>query len=126
MSMTKKKEPHKKTILICDNDQKITAPIKKELEKKGYAVMTAADTNQCLEKQEKGKIDLVLIDVMMPGRPVREIVAKMKETKVAYLTMVKISESERAEILRHNNIVDFIPKQIDINELVKRVQKITG
>ena len=62
----------------------------------------------------------------MPGTPVREIIPKIKNTRIAFLSVVKTSEAEKEDLLKSKNIVDFIQKPFDINELLSRVKKIVG
>jgi len=55
------------TILICDDDKDIRRALKIYLSGEGYRTLEAADGKQCLELLEKEAVDLVLMDVMMPG-----------------------------------------------------------
>ena len=66
------------------------------------------------------------MDIMMPGTPVREVIKKIKSTKIAYLSVVRTSEAEKEELVGQKNIVDFIQKPFDIKDLIKRVKKIVG
>ncbi len=63
---------------------------------------------------------------MMPGTPVREVVPKIKGIKIAYLSVVRTSEAEKEDLMKSKNIVDFIQKPFDINDLLKRVRKLVG
>lgn len=54
-------------ILAVDDEQEILQLIKRYLELEGYQVDTASDGLDGLTLFEKGKYDLVLADVMMPG-----------------------------------------------------------
>jgi len=65
-----------------------------------------------------------LLDIMMPGTPVREIVPQMKGARIAYLSVVRTSEAEKEDLMASKNVVDFIQKPFDIDELVKRVKKL--
>ena len=116
----------KKIILVVDDEADIRSSVKTILEKEGYEVITAVNGDDCLKKLEKGKPDLILLDIMMPGTPVREIVKKIKDVKISYLSVVRTSEAEKEKLLGQNNIVDFIQKPFDIKDLVKRVKKIVG
>ena len=115
--------PMGKKILIVDDDDEIRATIKLILEKNGYSVATAVNGTDCLKKLDTEKPDLILLDIMMPGAPTREIVNKIKNTKIAYLTAVRVSEAERESLLTNKNIVDFIQKPFDLNDLLKRIKK---
>ena len=71
-----------KKIMVVDDEADIRSSVKTILEKEGYEVITAVNGDDCLKKLEKGKPDLILLDIMMPGTPVREIVKKIKEVKI--------------------------------------------
>lgn len=115
-----------KRVLIVDDEEDIRSTVKTILEKEGYNVVTAIDGDDCLKKLPKQKVDLILMDIMMPGTPVKEVIKKIKDTKISYLTVVRTSEAEKEDLMKLNNIVDFIQKPFDINELVKRVKKVIG
>ena len=116
-----------KTIMIVDDEPDIRSTVKAVLEKNGYKVASAVNADDCLKKIQGGeKPDLILMDIMMPGTPVREIVLKLSKFKIAYLSVVRTSEAERENLMKSKNIIDFIQKPFDINELLKRVKKIVG
>ena len=112
-----------KTIMIVDDEEDIRTTVKTVLEKNGYKVITAVNGDDCLMKLKKENPDLILMDIMMPGTPVKEIIPKIKQ-KVVYLSVVRISEAEKENLIKSKNIVDFIQKPFDINELVKKVKNI--
>lgn len=112
-----------KTIMVVDDEADIRNTVKTILEKEGYKVITAVNGDDCLKKLEKENPALILMDIMMPGTPVKDIVPKIKQ-KIAYLSVVRTSEAEKEELMKSKNIVDFIQKPFDIAELVKRVKKL--
>jgi len=114
-----------KTIMVVDDEEDNRSTVKAVLEKAGYKVETAVSGDDCLEKLKTITPDLVLMDIMMPGTPVKDIIPKIK-TKVAYLSVVRTSEAEKEDLLKSKNVVDFIQKPFDIDELVKKVKKIVG
>jgi DNA-binding response OmpR family regulator len=113
-----------KKILVVDDEPDIRESVKIILEKNGFKVITAVNGDDGLAKWKKEKPDLVLLDIMMPGTPVREIVPQMKGAKVVYLSVVRTSEAEKEELMESKNIVDFIQKPFDVDELVKRIKKL--
>lgn len=115
-----------KTIMFVDDEPDIRETVKVILEKNGFKVVTCVSADECLERLKEAKPDLILFDIMMPGTPVKEIIPKIKGTKIAYLSVVRISEAEKEDLMKSENIVDFIQKPFDINDLVERVKKIVG
>ncbi len=115
-----------KKIMVVDDEPDVRATVKTVLEKNGYKVVTAVDGDDCLKKLKGEKPDLILLDIMMPGTPVREVILKVKGTKIAYLSVVRTSEAEKEDLMKAKNIVDFIQKPFDVKELLTRVKKIVG
>ncbi len=115
-----------KTIMIVDDEEDIRTTVKTILERAGYNIVTAVDGDDCLSKVVKAKPDLILLDIMMPGTPVKDIVPKIKGTKIAYLSVVRIGEAEKEDLMKSKNIVDFIQKPFDVNTLLERVKKIVS
>ena len=111
----------KRDVLIVDDEPDLRNLIKMALEETGYKVTTAVDGDDCLEKLEDYKPDLILMDIMMPGTPVKKIVQQIENTKIAYMSIVKTSDLERKKLLEQDNVVDYIHKSLDIDELIRRI-----
>ena len=113
--------------MVVDDEPDITIPVKEVLERNKYEVVTAVNADDCLKKVQAGeKPDLILMDIIMPGTPVREVVPKLGKIKIAYLSVVRTSESEKKDLMKNKNIVDIIQKPFKLTELVKRVKKLAG
>ena len=80
------------TILAIDDSTKILDIIKYFLEQEGYAVKTCADPLKGIEIAEQGGVDLILLDIMMPGMDGYTVYDRLKkggktgETPVIMLT----------------------------------------
>ena len=55
------------TILVCDDDKQIVEAISIYLTGEGFHVLKAYDGYDVLDIMEKNKVDLLIVDVMMPG-----------------------------------------------------------
>ena len=113
-----------KTILVVDDEPDVRDSVKVILEKKGYRVITAIGGEDCLNILREEKPDLILLDIMMPGIPVKNIIKEIKNIKIAFLSVVRTSEAEKQNLLNQENIVDFIQKPFDVEDLIKRVEGI--
>ena len=113
-----------KTILVVDDEKDIRNAVVRILTKEGYTILEAASGDECLQVLKKAKPDLVLLDVMMPGTPVREVLKKVGNVKVALITVVRLSEAERENLLVTKNVVGFIQKPFDIDGLLSKVKEI--
>ena len=116
-----------KKILVADDDQRITLLMKIKLEEKGYAVMTAQDGEEALEKVRTEKPDLLLLDVNMPkldGDQVYMTLRAQPETKklpILMLTGLRTEEEVEAE---HDE--NMFSKPVKFEKLFARMRQILG
>ncbi|HEY4181060.1 MAG TPA: response regulator [Kofleriaceae bacterium] len=66
------------SILVVDDDPEIVSMLETRLTKRGYKVSTAPDGHKALELARKERPDLVLLDVMMPGKSGWEVAKALK------------------------------------------------
>jgi len=111
-----------KTILVVDDEPDIRDSVKMILEKNGYRVVTAEDGDQCLNKLQEITPDLILLDIMMPGTPVTEIVKQIKDVKIAFMSVVRISDARKKGLCIQDNVVDFFQKPFNVVDLIDRVE----
>lgn len=125
MSVKKKKKgvSSKKTIMVVDDEDDNRETTKMVLEENGYNVIPAFNGDECLKLLKGKKPDLILMDIMMPGTPVRQVVEKIKDIKIIYLSVVSTSEAEKEKLIKKKEVVDFIQKPYDIQELLSRIKK---
>lgn len=69
-------------ILVVDDDPEIVALLSTRLGKRGYTVSTAEDGHKALEVAKREKPDVVLLDVMMPGKSGWEVARALKNDPV--------------------------------------------
>jgi DNA-binding response OmpR family regulator len=113
-----------KKILVVDDEPDIRESVKMILQKNGYNVITAEDGDQCLETVKKETPDLILLDIMMPGTPVSEVVKQIKDIKIAFMSVVRISDARKRGLTSQDNIVDFFQKPFNVTDLIDRVELI--
>ena len=116
-----------KKILVVDNEPDIVDLTRTVLELGGYLVVTAYSGEECLRRLEKEKVDLVLLDIMMPGMSgwdvFNRINKKSTEIKVAFMSVLEISD-KRKQVLLDEGLADYIMKPFDKETLLNRVDKI--
>lgn len=69
-------------ILVVDDDPEIVSMLSTRLTKRGYNVSTAADGHRALELAKRERPDVVLLDVMMPGKSGWEVARALKQDPV--------------------------------------------
>ncbi len=88
-------------ILVVDDDPEIVTMLSTRLSKRGYQVSTAEDGNKALELAKREKPDLVLLDVMMPGKSGWEVARALKHdpvTQAVKIVMVSAIGEKTNEI----------------------------
>ena len=115
-----------KKVLVVDDEEDIRETIALFLKKNGYEVRTAVNGDDCLEKVREEKPDMILLDIMMPGTPVIEVVRQLPNEKIVFCTVVRTSDSEREKLLTQKNILGFIQKPFDIDDLLAKVKETIG
>ncbi|MEG0566643.1 MAG: response regulator, partial [Hungatella sp.] len=68
------------SILVCDDDKQIVEAIDIYLTGEGFQVIKAYDGYEALDLLEAHSVDLMIIDVMMPGLDGIRTTAKLRET----------------------------------------------
>lgn len=121
---TSKTDKKTKIILVVDDEPDIRESVKVILEMNGYSVVMAVDGDDCLAKVTEYKPDLILLDIMMPGTLVKDVVEQIKDTKIAFMSVVRISEVIKQGLYKQDNIVDFIQKPFDVGDLIRRIELI--
>jgi CheY-like chemotaxis protein len=69
----------KRTILCVDDNEQALSIRKILLETRGYRVIACGTAEQALQEYEKGGVDLVLSDLVMPGMDGDELIARIKQ-----------------------------------------------
>ncbi len=114
----------KARILIAEDDANIRAGLAATLESEGYAVTPAGDGAQALRLFAQEKIDLVILDVMMPRKSgydaCRELRAHDARVPVLFLT-AKGEEVDKVIGLKLG-ADDYMTKPFGVHELLARVE----
>ena len=112
-------------ILVVDDDEGIRSLVKKYLNENKYLITTADSSEDAIEKVKIIKFDLIILDIMMPGKSGIEFIQEKKkdlDTPVILLT-AKGQASERVEGLEIG-ADDYLPKPFEPKELLLRIKNI--
>tara|TARA_B100000886_G_scaffold288936_1_gene213946 strand:- start:668 stop:1345 length:678 start_codon:yes stop_codon:yes gene_type:complete len=112
-------------ILVVDDDDGIRSLVKKYLNEKKYLVTTADNAESALEKTKIFYFDLIILDIMMPGKSGLEFIREYKKklsTPIILLT-ARGEAMDRVEGLEIG-ADDYLPKPFEPRELILRIQNI--
>ena len=109
-----------KTILVIEDDIDIQNLIQNLLEKEHYKVINAYSGTEAMMLIEKENIDLILLDLMLPGLNGEEIIKQIKNIPIIVIS-AKISPEDRITTLL-NGANDYITKPFNSEELLARIK----
>ena len=112
-------------ILVVDDDEGIRSLVKKYLNENKYLITTANSAEDASKKIEIIKFDIIILDIMMPGKSGLEFIQVNKDnldTPIILLT-AKGQASERVEGLE-TGADDYLPKPFEPKELLLRIKNI--
>ncbi len=111
------------TILVVDDDRKITDMLRRTLIYEGYRVATAADGEEALNKAESERPDLVVLDWMMPKLNGLETAKLLRESSPVPILMLTARDAveNRVEGL-NGGADDYLVKPFAPEELLARIR----
>ena len=120
-----------KKIMVVDDEPDILSSLKTILEYRNYEVITVDNGFECIEKIEEGFIGVVLMDLMMPKMDgwdtIKEIKNRglMKNVAINIITGKGTKDYQKMGLLG-SYIYDYLPKPLDIKELIRSIEKCYG
>lgn len=110
-------------ILVVDDEERIRRLLKMYLEREGYMIDEAEDGNEALAKAINNDYDLVLLDLMMPGKDGVEVCRELREKKTTPVIMLTAKGEEINRVQGFEvGTDDYIVKPFSPREVVLRVK----
>lgn len=110
-----------KKILVVEDDNTIHKIIEDILKKEHYIVISAYSGTEAISIIENDNIDLILLDLMLPGINGKDIVKKVNKTLPIIVISAKTSSVDKAKVLLEG-ANDYITKPFEKIELLARIQ----
>ncbi len=116
------------TILVVDDEDPILSLLKRSLPAYGYRILTAQDGREALEiyRQQGSEIDLVLLDLSMPGMSGREVLAKLLEMAPQARVLVAsgyVAGNQAVQGLLDAGARGYITKPYQLDELLRAIRQ---
>jgi DNA-binding response OmpR family regulator len=111
-------------ILIVDDDKNTRRLYQAVLENEGYQVFLAENGNDALLVMDREHIDLVIVDIMMPGMDGYEFTKTLRETRNS-LPILMVSAKQLPEDKKKGFLVgtdDYMTKPVDEEEMLLRIK----
>ena len=109
-----------KKILIVEDDMSNHKILEEMLEQEKYKILNAYSGTEALMILEKEDVDLILLDLMLPGLNGEEIIKKIKDIPIIVLS-AKVSTEDKVNCLL-SGANDYLTKPFEKNELLARIE----
>ena len=110
-------------ILVCDDDKEIVEAIEIYLSQEGYRILKAYDGEEVLKVMKSEKVDLLIIDVMMPKLDGIRTTLKIRENENMPIIILSAKSEDADKILGLNvGADDYVTKPFNPLELTARVK----
>ena len=112
-------------VLIVEDEQSLREPLVYLLKKEGFDTVEAADGTQAIELFDKGDIDLVLLDLMLPGISGNEVCRIIRQTSQVPIIMLTAKDSEIDKVVGLEiGADDYVTKPYSTRELLARMKAV--
>lgn len=117
-----------KTVLVVDDEKDIVQLIRYNLEREGFKVESASDGNEALKKAVDLKPDVILLDIMLPGKDGYDVIKSLNQSeKTANIPVIFLTakSAEFDEVLGLElGADDYIVKPISTRKIVSRIRAV--
>ncbi|MGA2747978.1 MAG: response regulator [Verrucomicrobiota bacterium] len=116
-----KVEAVKKTILVVDDDSQIRDSLRKVLREEGYGVVLAADGREGVERFNKDRIDLLLLDVNLPDMSGWDVFGSVISLDPFVPILIITGRTDQIEIVRLSGVGALIEKPFNVPMLLQTI-----
>jgi len=112
-------------ILIVEDEESLSGPLAYILEREGYTVSVAEDGPSAVTTFDAGGIDLVLLDLMLPGIPGTEVCREIRTRSQVPIVMLTAKDSEVDVVVGLElGADDYVTKPYSTRELLARIRAV--
>ncbi len=114
-----------KTILVVDDDEAIRTLLMEELKDEGYAVLCASNARDALRMVEQEPLDLVILDIRMPGMDGLEALPRIMGLKEGLPVILNTAYAQYQESFMSWAADAYVVKSSDLSELKAKIKELT-
>ena len=116
-----------KQVLIAEDDDHMRDALQEMLSEAGYRVIAAEDGIEALDWLSRVTVDLIIVDILMPGLGGPELIKRLRETNEWATTPIMVL-SGYADLTRYRNLpVDGVQlKPFEMSEFLEKVAQLVG
>jgi two-component system OmpR family response regulator len=112
-------------LLVVDDDREIRDLLAALLTRKGYKVVTAREETEMRQILASSRVDLVILDLMLPGKDGLAICRELRATKAIPIIMLTARGEATDRIVGlEMGADDYLPKPFEVRELEARIKAV--
>jgi DNA-binding response OmpR family regulator len=113
-------------VLLVEDEKKIAGFVRKGLEAQGFSVTVSGDGDEAFGLAAAGSFDVILLDIMLPGRDGLSILKELREQRNTVPVLLLTARSEINERVEGLNLGadDYITKPFFMDELLARLRAV--
>ncbi|MBC2682322.1 response regulator transcription factor [Corynebacterium anserum] len=113
------------SVLIVEDEESLAEPLAFLLKKEGFEVFLAEDGQSALDTFAAEQIDIVLLDLMLPGMPGTEVCRQLRQISSVPVIMVTARDSEIDKVVGLElGADDYVTKPYFARELIARIRAV--
>jgi two-component system alkaline phosphatase synthesis response regulator PhoP len=114
----------KKRILLIEDEAGLAASLQDRLQGEGYSVEVAPDGEAGLERATRDYFDLIILDIMLPGKSGLEVCRELRQQMITAPILMLSARSQTIDKVLGLKIGadDYITKPFDMQELLARIE----
>src|ERR687895_2135910 len=112
-------------VLVVDDDSQMLKAVRNALSARGYEVVTAASGETALSLAVEEELDLVLLDLGLPGIEGREVIQRLRAWSELPVIVISVRESQEEKVAALDaGADDFVTKPFGMRELLARMRAV--
>lgn len=113
-----------KKIMVLDDDQQIRQSLLKLLRVEGYEVVLAEDGSEALDKLERQKVDLLLLDLNLPNKSGWDVFERVTSTNPLLPIIIITGREKQSELAVAAGVGALMQKPLDVPVLLRTISEL--
>lgn len=111
-------------VLVVEDEPSLIFTIRDTLESEGYDVVVSEDGTHALEMVKEHKPDIMILDIMLPGKSGYEVLEEVRKEKFTFPVIILTAKDQEPDKVKGLNLGadDYLTKPFGVKELLARIE----